>query len=213
MITVHCALSKLFCLIILDRLEGVVQSLHPVSPNQIGFKKGHRTSDHIFVLKTIVDKIVKSDKGHLFVAFVDFRKAYDRINRTLLLLKIRHLGVNGFLYKNIKALYESVSYEVKVKGGRLEPITSRFDLKQGCVLSPLLFNLFIDDMKNIFDVSCDPVRILTEPLSHLLYADDLAIISATESGQNSSLSKLESYCTLWQLKVNIQKSKVVIFNR
>ena len=68
-------------------------------------------------------------------------------------------------------------------------------------------------MKNIFDDSCDPVRIFTEQLSHLLYADDLAIISTTESGQKSSLSKLESYCTLWQLEVNIKKSKVVIFDR
>ena len=80
----------------------MVQSLHPVSPNQIGFKKGHRTSDHIFLLKTIVDKIVKSDKGNLSVAFIDFRKAYDRINRTLLLLKLRRLGVNGLLYKTLK---------------------------------------------------------------------------------------------------------------
>ena len=99
-------MSKLFCLIILDRLEGVAQSLHPVSPNQIGFKKGHRTSEHIFVLKIVVDKIVKSDNGNIFVAFIDFRKAYDRINRTLLLLKLRRLGVNGLMYKNIKALYD-----------------------------------------------------------------------------------------------------------
>ena len=96
-IAVGTALSKLFCLIILNRLEGVVQSLHPVSPNQIGFKKGHLTSDHIRVLKTVVDKIVKSDKGNLFVAFIDFRKAYDRINRSLLLLKLRRLGVKHFL--------------------------------------------------------------------------------------------------------------------
>ena len=57
------------------------------------------------------------------------------------------------------------------------------------------------------------MRILTETLSHLLYADDRAIIYTTESGLKSNLSKLESYCTLWQLEVNKKKSKVVIFNR
>ena len=87
-IAVGSALSKLIFLIILDRLEGVVQTLHPVSPNQIGFKKGHRA---------ILDKIVKSDKGNLCVAFIDFRNAYDRINRTLLLLKLRYLGANGLM--------------------------------------------------------------------------------------------------------------------
>ena len=97
-IAIGSALGKIFCLILLNRLENFIEKKHPVSPNQIGFKKGHRTSDHIFVIKTIVDKIVKTEKGKLFVAFIDFRKAYDRINRTLLLLKLQRVGVNYYLF-------------------------------------------------------------------------------------------------------------------
>ena len=62
---------------------------------------------------------------------------------------------------------------MKVKGGVLRPILSMLGLKQGGVLSPLLFNIFIDGIGEIFDESCDPIKELKNPLSHLLYADDL----------------------------------------
>ena len=74
-IAVGSALAKIFSLIILDRVEYIVNKARPISPHQIGFKKGHRTSDHIFVLHSIVNKIVKTDKGKLFIAFIDFCKA------------------------------------------------------------------------------------------------------------------------------------------
>ena len=71
---------------------------------------------------------------------------------------------------------------MKVHGGQLEPISSRCGLKQGEVPRPILFNLYIDDIKHILDDSCDPVKMLHGPLSHLLYADDLALLSSTETG-------------------------------
>ena len=211
-IAVGSALGKVFSLILLNRLETATQNSHPISPNQIGFKKGHRTSDHIFVLRSIVDKIVKNDKKKLYVAFIDFRKAYDKINRTLLFLKLQKLGIKGLFYRNIKALHNSVIYYVKVGGGLLDPIPSMFGLKQGGVLSPLLFNLYIDDIGCLFDDSCDPVTLLNDPISHLLYADDLALLSTTQTGLNESLSRLDKFCDTWQLEVNTKKSKIVIFN-
>ena len=211
-IAVGSAMGKLFSLILLERLENRIQRTNPISENQIGFKKGHRTADHIFVINTIVNKIVKVEKKKLFSAFIDFEKAYDRVNRNLLFLKLQRLGINGLFYRNIKAMYKNVSYLVKLTKGLLDRIGSSLGLKQGGVLSPLLFNLFIDDMKKIFDESCDPIMDFVNPLSHLLYADDLVLISSSQSGLNSCLVKLETFCDKWHLGVNIKKSKIVIFN-
>ena len=211
-IAVGSALSKIFELILLGRLEEVIYEKHPLSPNQIGFKKGHRTADHIFVLKSIIDKIVRNDKKRLFVAFIDFRKAYDRVNRSLLFLKLQRVEINGLFYRNIKKLNSEVSYMVKCHGGHLRPIYSKFGLKQGGILSPLLFNLYIDDIKDLFDNTCDPVHLLNKPLSHLLYADDLALISTTQSGLNNCLARLEKFSKTWQLELNVSKSKIIVFN-
>ena len=150
-IAIGSAMSKLFNLILLERLDKRIDITYPISENQIGFKKGHRTADHIFVLNTIINKIVKIERSKLFCAFIDFQKAYDKINRKLLLLKLQKVGIRGLFYKNIKAMYNSVLYLLKLHNGVLDPITSTLGLRQGGVLSPLLFNLFVDDINHVFD--------------------------------------------------------------
>ena len=112
-IAIGSALAKTYGLILLQRLENVLEKINQIIHNQIVFKKGHRTADHIFLLKSLVDKIVKTDRKKLFVAFVDFRKAYDKVNRNLLFLKLQRMGVNGNFYRNIKAISDSVRYIVK----------------------------------------------------------------------------------------------------
>ena len=156
--------------------------------------------------------MVKVEKKRLYIAFIDFRKAYDKINRNLLFLKLQRIGVKGLLYENLKAIYDNISYLIKVRGGYLNPIPSSRGLKQGGVLSPLLFNLFVDDVKEIFDDSCDPIKLLDCSLSHLLYADDLILMSTSSEGLRICLSKLEKFCGRWQLEVNTKKSQVVISN-
>ena len=211
-IAIGSALAKIFELILLGRLEEKIYEKHPISINQIGFKKGHRTSDHILVLKTIIDKFVKNDKKKLFVAFIDFRKAYDRVNRTLLFLKLQRIGIKGLFYRNIKNLSSDVSYLVKCHGGYLEEILSKYGLKQGGVLSAMLFNLYIDNLEDIFDDTCDPIYLFRKPLSHLSYADDLALISTSQNGLNNCLEKLHQFTKTWQLELNISKCKVIVFN-
>ena len=83
------------------------------------------------------------------------------------------------------------------------------------ILSPLLFDLFFDDVDTIFDSECDPIHILpnSSPLNHPLFADDMALMSLSKTGLQLCLNKFEEYCTQWGLEVNLSKTKTMIFNR
>ena len=81
--------------------------------------------------------------------FIDFKKAYDSVDRGKLFRRLQSIGINGIFLKNIKAMYETISYKIKLRDGYLDPISSNLGLKQGCPLSPMLFNMYIDDVEDI----------------------------------------------------------------
>ena len=162
------ALAKLFSHIMLKRLNLFIKNKGLLSANQIGFAKGSCTSDHIFLLQTLVEKIVKKGKKHLYAAFIDYKKAYDKVDRKILIERLKKLGINGIFLRNIESMYKQTSYSIKLKNGHLDPISSNLGLKQGCPLSPKLFNLYIDDIEDIFDELCEPVSLADIKINHFI---------------------------------------------
>ena len=90
-LAIGSAFSKLFSMVLLKRLTIFVNSKKLLSPNQIGFSKGHNTSDHIFLMQTLIEKVVKRDKRKLYTAFIDFKKAYDTVDREILFNHLKQL--------------------------------------------------------------------------------------------------------------------------
>ena len=184
-------------------------------PNcQLGYKKKASTADHILTLKNIIDKyILRSSRTFLFACFVDFKSAFDTVWRRALIYKLVKLGITGKFIDIIENMYSSVFYCVKLNGCISEKIPSNVGVKQGCVLSPLLFNLYLHDLTSIFDPTCDPISLYDIKLSCLMFADDLVILSESAKGLQNALDKLYEYCSQWGLTVNTNKTKVLIFNR
>ena len=88
-------------------------------------------------------------------------------------------------------------------------------VKQGCMLSPTLFNLYLSDLPEFLNSSSSTDILLDDsekPINCLLYADDLVIFSRSANGLQTLLNKLESYCDKTELTVNLDKTKVMIFN-
>ena len=79
------------------------------------------TSDLIFLLQTIIEKVVKRGKKKLYAAFIDFQKAYDTVDRDLLLARLETLGINGLFLQNIRAMYHSTKYAIKLSNGYFGP--------------------------------------------------------------------------------------------
>ena len=86
---------------------------------------------------------------------------------------------------------------------------------QGCILSPLLFNLYINDLPFAFENTLSDPFVLPNgaKLNSLLYADDLIILSRSKTGLQNCLDKLSSFFSSWMMKINPKKTKIVVFQK
>ena len=99
---------------------------------------------------------------------------------------------------------------VKLHNGITPFFKSHIGVKQGCNLSPTLFNIFVNDIPSLFTNSCAPVKLGETNLNCLLYADDLVLLSESEAGLQKCLTKLKLYTKRWKLKINYKKSKIMV---
>ena len=105
-------------------------------------------------------------------------------------------------------MYEKTKLSVHLPSGITEFFPSNVGLKQGCNMSPILFNLFVSNINEIFDVRfCQLVSLGNIKLSNLLYADDLILISETKTGLQSCLDNLQEYYQKWKLRSTIKRQK------
>ena len=183
-----------------------------ISKNQIGFKEKSRTADHIFTLKTITDQY-RQKKKKVFAAFIDLKKAFDTVWRLGLFSKLIKHNIPQKMFNVIYSMYTDTVSRIKFSNGLSPPFLSERGVKQGDVLSPLLFNYFINNLVgNLDNKHTDPVAIGDTSLNILLYADDIVLLSESKEGLQKSLDILHEYCSTWKLQVNTDKSKIMIFN-
>ena len=211
-LAIGSALGKLYSMILLKRLETFTSTHKIICPTQIGFRRGFRTADHVFVLKTAVTKAIKNNMK-LYAAFIDFQKAYDTVNRSILLKRLEAIGISHKMLLNINALYNRTEYAIKLTSHICKPIPSNLGLKQGCPLSPLLFNIYINDLVKYLDNETDTLKLQGSPISHFLYADDLVLLSTSKDGLQKNLDRLNTFAEDKDLTINTSKSKVMIFNK
>lgn len=213
-VAVGSNLSKLFCTILHQRLLNFSNQHNLIPQNQIGYKKQARTTDHILTLKCIIDKyIFSTNRKYLFSCFVDFKSAFDTVWRKALIYKLLKLEIGGSFIATLESMYSDVSYCIKLNSQTTDKVTSNTGVKQGCVLSPVIFNLFLADLPATFDDSCHPVENFNSKLNCLMFADDIVLLSESAEGLQNSLNKLNIYCKKWKLTLNTDKTKVIIFNR
>ena len=181
------------------------------SKHQNGFMKDHRTEDNLFIMNTLLNG-VKRKKDQAYMCYVDFAKFFDTINRDHLYYKLISNGIGGNIINIIKSMYDSGHYTVKIENELFGKVDSRTGVKQGCCMSPLLSNIFQNDLHEIFDQECMPLKLNNKTINSLSWADDLVLISTSPAGLQRCLDKLLDYCYKWGLSVNSGKTKCMIVN-
>ena len=175
--------------IIMPKLKGLESRLDIA---QGGFKKGRSTYDLILAL----DMIVKSSnrkKESCWQAFLDIKGAYDSVNRDMLWQKCRRMGIKGGLHNLLKCLFDYASVVVRIGGQKSRKIFLGRGLLQGSLLSPLLFNIFIDSLPRILRRKHPSYSIGGCRINSLLYADDIVLISSSRDKLQNMMDTCEQH--------------------
>ena len=208
-ITVNNTASKIFTSIINKRLYKKVETAGTLGQIQNGTRKNRRTQDSLFILRTIIDKAGKTGNKNLTLLFIDLAKAYDTIPHDLLWAKLEELNLPDKLLQILKSLYANITVKVLVNGHPTDMISMKRGIKQGCVLSPLLFALYISGLAKMLEDSKLGVSIMDIIISGLFYVDDLILIGKNRKAVETLLTNTQYYLETMGMRINCDKSNIL----
>src|SRR5215469_12641453 len=205
-------IGKVYGRILIER--GLTEGL--VGEEQSGFRKGRGCIDQIFAIKCLCEKF--REKGRdVYIAFMDLEKAYDRVDREALWVILSKYGIRGKLLDAVKGFYFDSRACARVDGVSGEMFEVKVGLRQGCVMSPWLFNLYMDSVVREVKRECgeddlDLKRINGGGLwrvNVLLFSDDTVLLGESKESLQRLVTVFNRICMKKKLSVNREKSKVM----
>ena len=200
-ISLLSCVGKIYADIVLQRIQKLINNLYPDS--QHGYRDGRSTIDGIFTVRQLMEKSREHCRD-LYIVFIDFTKAFDRVNRPLLFKILAKIGCPPKLLQTIQLLYSGVKARLVIDGELSNPFRYDCGVKQGCKLAPSLYGLYaamtlwiaFKDRNehsvyirfrtdgNLFDLKRLKAKIKTFYLyiREAQYADDIAMFSDTSDG-------------------------------
>ena len=163
---------------------------------QQGFMNGRGTADGMYVLRQMVEKRLEV-QGSMALGFVDLEKAFDTVPREMVMATLRWMGIPEAEVRMVEGTYEKTTARVVVGEGASEEFEVKIGLRQGSVLSPLLFIAVLDLISR--------KTVVKDAMKKLLYADDLALVANGKQG----LQEWNGLFTRHGLKINVEKTEVL----
>ena len=200
--------SKVLCRVVFNRMRRAVDT--KLRNEQAGFRQGRSCTDHIATLRIIVEQSVEWQSS-AYICFVDFQKAFDSIHRETLWKLLRHYGIPAKIVTIITKFYDGFTAQV-VHNGRL---TDKFQMltgvRQGCLLSPLLFLIAIDWVtRQAYGASNKGICWqMMNTLEDLEFADDIALLTHRLQDMRCKIEDLRATGERVGLRVNASKTKLM----
>ena len=202
-------LGKLYLSLWARRITAYVEP--KLSECQGGFRPRRSTTDQALTLREILVRRKRLNKP-TYLYFVDFKKAFDTVWHDGLWVRLERMGVKGKCVRIIRSLYSKISSKVRV-GDKLTSEVKMFQgVRQGCPLSPVLFNIFVNELAERLCKTGLGVPAADKTICSLFYADDVVILAKCPLDLQKMISVVDKFCDEWRMKLNLNKSKVMIVN-
>ena len=207
-ISLMSSIMKLFERVIEQRLCSYLEDIGLINKYQSGFRQNKSTDDHLFRLSQSIMESFNRGK-YVVAAFLDIEKAFDNVSHNGLRYKIFMLDLPTKMTHWLSDFLVGQVIQVSMNGflsNKISPITA---VPQGSVLGPLLFLIYVNDLPKPHH----------RQNSKSQFADDTALCAARKNVQfaakrlQKDLRKLAKWCAKWRIKLNPEKTKVIIFSR
>ena len=208
-ITLLSVVGKTYTAILNNRLSDYCEKHGILVDEQAGFRRNRSTVDHLF---TLIEIIKARRPKQTYCACIDVAKAYDKVWRDGLWYKLWKAGIRGKMWRILRNIYRKVESSVLLGGNRTAWFLIEVGLRQGCILSPLLFVLFINDLRDVVDQLGKGVQLGNGRVSILFFADDIVLLAESKEDLEEMLQAVFAYSLKWRLKFNYDKCNVIRFD-
>ena len=207
-ITLLSTVGKTFVSILNKRVSRWLETEGKLANEQAGFREGFATVDQIFILNELINRQKKAKKKWV-CAFLDIKRAYDVVWRDAMWKIMWESGIRGKMWRVIQKLYEGVESCVEVNGSKSEWKGSTVGVRQGCVISPTLFSVFINGMAEDIRSANRGIKWKEKTFNILMFADDVVLVAENEGDMNHMLGRAYEYSRRHRFKFNASKCKVM----
>ena len=199
-------LSKIFERLMCKRLTTFVNDNNIICKHQFGFQVGYSTSDAILEFLDHVYTAL-NEKKYIMPVYLDFSKAFDTVNHSILCQKLQHYGIRGVALNWFRSYLSNRKQYISIKDCNSPTTTVNMGVPQGSILGPALFLLYINDM---YRASLD--------VKFIHFADDTTIVAASDrectlfNKINRSLISVNRWLCLNRLSINLKKTKYMVIS-
>ena len=182
--------SKVMLRILLNRLKPQVEEI--IAEEQAGFRMGRSTAEQNFNLRVLMEKYQQYQKD-LYHVFIDFKKAFDRVWHAALWTTMHKYNIGANLITIINSLYEKATSAVLYNGNTGDWVRTTVGVRQGCLLSPTLFNVFIEKiMTDALENHEGTVRIGGRIITNFPFPDDIDGLAGKEEELENLVKMVET---------------------
>ncbi|GFR90329.1 endonuclease-reverse transcriptase, partial [Elysia marginata] len=200
--------SKVMLRVILNRLKPKAEE--SLAEKQAGFRAGRNTVEQIFNCKILIEKHMQHQRD-LFHNFIDFKKAFDTVWHDGLWHVLRGFSIDEGLVKTIESLYMNLNSAVFLNNTIGNSFKTTVGVRQGCLLSPVLFNIFLERiMQDTLHLHTPTISIGGRPVCNLRFADDIDLIAGSQAELQLLTDRLVASSKAFGMEVSSEKSKVMV---
>ena len=191
--------------VILNRLK--LQAEEIIAEEQAGFRAERSTTEQILNLRILCEKY-RQHQQNLYHIFIDFKKAFDRVWHTALWATRRKYNTSANLVRTIEQFYDKAKNAVQMNDSIGEWFRTTVGVKQGCLLSPTLFNIFLERiMSDALEEHDGKVSIGGRNITNLRFADDIDALVVDEQEREALVKNLGKTCTRYKIEISAEKTK------